>query len=78
MDKNDFDMVLCGQTGDEMFADFCEQIGFMWREYALASEETLTADAKALRSKLRSVFAPGEEGTTRSLNITIKVVGNEE
>ncbi len=78
MAENKFEMVLSGQNGDELVADFCDQIGFVWREYAQLSEEDLTNDAKALRRSLLNAFSPCEGDEPRTVRVTIEVCAKRE
>jgi hypothetical protein len=51
-DIPEFGLTLGGRTRDELLQDWEDQIQFVWREYVLAQEDTLAADALALRTRL--------------------------
>jgi len=51
-DVPEFGLILSGRTRDELLQDWEEQVQFIWREYALAPEETLAPDAQDLRGRL--------------------------
>lgn len=53
-DVPEFGLTLSGRTRDELLQDWEEQLQFVWKEYALAAEDTLAADALDLRGRLLS------------------------
>lgn len=49
---NEFGLTLGGSTRDALLQDWAEQMHFIWREYAMVSENELTRDAQELRNRL--------------------------
>lgn len=56
----EFGLILSGRTRDELLQDWEDQVQFIWREYALAPEETLAPDAQDLRGRLLARATSGK------------------
>ncbi len=53
-----FNMLVSGETRDELAEAVADTLRFLWREYVDADPAIFTKDAKALRHELLETFPP--------------------
>lgn len=61
----DLGIVACGRTRDELFDDVNAQIAFVWTEYVLAEDATLSDDAIELKNRVRERVKRSLRGKNR-------------